>query len=81
MVRIRQQREGGTQIKHILTQRGIQTVLVGVILFFLPETEIARTPLLTASNFFSLLDSLDEKKKKKTVKKATASIKLEDSPQ
>lgn len=27
----------------------------------LPETEIALTPLLTASNFFSLLDTLEEK--------------------
>lgn len=29
----------------------------------LPETEIALTPLLTASNFFSLLDTLEKKRK------------------
>lgn len=42
----------------------------------LPETEIALTPLLTASNFFSLLDTLEKRRKTNKLDNNNTTVKV-----
>lgn len=58
----RQKKRKWLEPRKIQTTQPVECVESVFMISVLPETEMALTPLLTASNFFSLLDTLEMRK-------------------